>query len=220
MTKYKALLFGSIGTIVETSEIQRKSFNSAFKIAGLKWNWTKEIYKNLLNKSGGEERILRYAKQTKSNVNSKNIRKLKTKIFNSYLKKNKLKLRPGVKEIIKYSKKNQIKLALVTSTTLDNINSIFFCLRENLNKKDFNFIGNSTLVKKPKPSAKIYKLALKKLRLSPKECIAIEDTQESLNSALKAKLKCFIFPGKFHRSKKFNGAFKEINKINKNIFKF
>ena len=220
MTKYKALLFGSIGTIVETSEIQRKSFNSAFKIAGLKWNWTKEIYKNLLNKSGGEERILRYAKQTKSNVNSKNIRKLKTKIFNRYLKKNKLKLRPGVKEIIKYSKKNQIKLALVTSTTLDNINSIFFCLRENLNKKDFNFIGNSTLVKKPKPSAKIYKLALKKLRLSPKECIAIEDTQESLNSALKAKLKCFIFPGKFHRSKKFNGAFKEINKINKNIFKF
>jgi beta-phosphoglucomutase-like phosphatase (HAD superfamily) len=220
LTKYKALLFGSIGTIVETSEIQRKSFNSAFKIAGLKWNWTKEIYKNLLNKSGGEERILRYAKQTKSNVNSKNIRKLKTKIFNRYLKKNKLKLRPGVKEIIKYSKKNQIKLALVTSTTLDNINSIFFCLRENLNKKDFNFIGNSTLVKKPKPSAKIYKLALKKLKLSPKECIAIEDTQESLNSATKAKLKCFIFPGKFHRSKKFNGAFKEINKINKNIFKF
>ena len=220
MIKYKALLFGSIGTLVETSEIQRKSFNSAFKIAGLKWNWTKEIYKNLLNKSGGEERILRYAKQTKTNVNSKNIRKLKTKIFNRYLKKNKLKLRPGVKEIIKYSKKNQIKLALVTSTTLDNINSIFFCLRENLNKRDFNFIGNSTLVKKPKPSAKIYKLALKKLKLSPKECIAIEDTQESLNSAIKAKLKCFIFPGKFHRSKKFNGAFKEINKINKNIFKF
>ena len=220
MIKYKALLFGSIGTIVETSEIQRKSFNSAFNIAGLKWNWTKEIYKNLLNKSGGEERILRYAKQTKSNVNSKNIRKLKTKIFNRYLKKNKLKLRPGVKEIIKYSKKNQIKLALVTSTTLDNINSIFFCLRENLNKRDFNFIGNSTLVKKSKPSAEIYKLALKKLRLSPNECIAIEDTQESLNSAIKAKLKCFIFPGKFHRSKKFNGAFKEINKINKNILNF
>ena len=220
MIKYKALLFGSIGTIVETSEIQRKSFNSAFKIAGLKWNWTKEIYKNLLGKSGGEERILRYAKKTKTNVNSKNIRKLKTKIFNHYLKKNKLKLRPGVKEIIKYSKKNQIKLALVTSTTLDNINSIFFCLRENLNKRDFNFIGNSTLVKKSKPSAEIYKLALKKLKLSSKECIAIEDTQESLNSALKAKLKCFIFPGKFHRSKKFNGAFKEINKINKNIFKF
>ena len=219
MTKYKALLFGSIGTIVETSEIQRKSFNSAFKIAGLKWNWTKEIYKNLLNKSGGEERILRYAKQTKKNVNSKNIIKLKTKIFNSYLKKNKLKLRSGVKEIIKYCKKQEIKLALVSSTSKNNINSIFFCLRDSLNKKDFDFIGNSKLVKKLKPSAEIYKLALKKLRLKPKDCIAIEDTQISLNSAVKAKLKCFIFPGNFHRSKKFNGAFKEVSKINKNIFK-
>ena len=219
MTKYKALLFGSIGTIVETSEIQRKSFNSAFKIAGLKWNWTKEIYKKLLNKSGGEERILRYAKKTKSNVNSKNIIKLKTKIFNSYLKKNKLKLRSGVKEIIKYCKKQEIKLALVSSTSKNNINSIFFCLRDSLNKKDFDFIGNSKLVKKLKPSAEIYKLALKKLRLKPKDCIAIEDTQISLNSAVKAKLKCFIFPGNFHRSKKFNGAFKEISKINKNIFK-
>ena len=219
MTKYKALLFGSIGTIVETSEIQRKSFNSAFKIAGLKWNWTKEIYKKLLNKSGGEERILRYAKQTKKNVNSKNIIKLKTKIFNSYLKKNKLKLRTGVKEIIKYCKKQEIKLALVSSTSKNNIDSIFFCLRDSLNKKDFDFIGNSKLVKKPKPSGEIYKLALKKLGLKPKECIAIEDTQVSLNSAIKARLKCFKFPGNFHRSKKFNGAFKEINKINKNIFK-
>ena len=219
MTKYKALLFGSIGTIVETSEIQRKSFNSAFRIAGLKWNWTKEIYKKLLNKSGGEERILRYAKQTKKNVNSKNIIKLKTKIFNRYLKKNKLKLRTGVKEIIKYCKKQEIKLAFVSSTSKNNINSIFFCLRDSLNKKDFDFIGNSKLVKKPKPSGEIYKLALKKLRLKPKECIAIEDTQVSLNSAIKARLKCFIFPGNFHRSKKFNGAFKEISKINKNIFK-
>ncbi len=219
MIKYKALLFGSIGTLVETSEIQRKSFNSAFKIAGLKWNWTKEIYKKLLNKSGGEERILRYAKKTKSNVNSKNIIKLKTKIFNSYLKNNKLKLRRGVKEIIKYTKQQEIKLALVSSTSKNNINSIFFCLRDSLNKKDFDFIGNSKLVKKPKPSADIYKVTLKKLKLKPKECIAIEDTQESLNSAIKAKLKCFIFPGNFHRSKKFNGAFKEISKINKNIFK-
>ena len=219
MTKYKALLFGSIGTIVETSEIQRKSFNNAFKIAGLKWNWTKEIYIKLLNKSGGEERILRYAKKTKSNVNSKNIIKLKTKIFNSYLKKNKLKLRTGVKEIIKYCKKQEIKLAFVSSTTKNNINSIFFCLRDSLNKKDFDFIGNSKLVKKLKPSAEIYKLALKELRLKPKECIAIEDTQESLNSAIKAKLKCFIFPGNLHTSKKFNGAFKEVSKINKKIFK-
>ena len=219
MKKYKAILFGSIGTIVETSEIQRKSFNQAFKVVGLRWNWTKNVYKNLLNRSGGENRIIKYAKQKKTVVNSKILKKIKTEIFNNYLKKNKLKLRPGIKQIIKFSKKEKIKLALVSSTSLANINSIFFCLRDSIIKKDFDFIGNSNLVKKLKPYPDIYVLALKKLRLKAHECIAIEDSQESLNSAKEANIKCFIFPGKFHSSKKFKGAIKKIKLINKNIFK-
>jgi len=60
---YKALFFGSIGSIVETSDIQRKSFNRAFKQFGLNWYWTQKKYKYLLNSSGGEDRISRYAKQ-------------------------------------------------------------------------------------------------------------------------------------------------------------
>ncbi|MDC3037268.1 HAD-IA family hydrolase [Candidatus Pelagibacter sp.] len=218
MIKYKALLFGSIGTIVETSEIQRKSFNKAFKNVGLNWNWTKKEYKDLLNKSGGGNRILEYAKRKKTTVNSDHIRKVKTKIFNNYLKNIKLKLRPGVKKIIKLSKEKKIKLALVSTTSTNNINSIFFSLRENLNKKDFSFIGNSKLVKNPKPYPEIYKFVLKKLKLKAKECIAIEDSQESLNSANRAKIKCLIFPGNFHRTKKFDGALKRINFLNKNIF--
>ena len=218
MIKYKALLFGSIGTIVETSEIQRKSFNKAFKNVGLNWNWTKKEYKNLLNKSGGKNRILKYSKRKKITINPDHIRKVKTKIFNNYLKKIKLKLRPGVKKIIKLSKKKKIKLALVSSTSTNNINSIFFSLREDLNKKDFSFIGNSKLVRNPKPYPDIYELALKKLKFKAEECIAIEDSQESLNSANRAKIKCLIFPGDFHRTKKFDGALKRINFLNKNIF--
>ena len=100
MKYYKALLFGSIGSIVETSEIQRKSFNKAFKQYGLDWNWTKREYQNLLSKSGGKDRISRYAKKKKIEVNSVYLRNLKTKFFNNYLKKNHLKLRPGVKNLI------------------------------------------------------------------------------------------------------------------------
>ena len=87
MKYYKALLFGSIGSIVETSEIQRKSFNKAFKQYGLDWNWTKREYQKLLSKSGGKDRITRYAKKKKNIINSEYLRNLKTKIFNNYLKK-------------------------------------------------------------------------------------------------------------------------------------
>ena len=85
MKYYKALLFGSIGSIVETSDIQRKSFNKAFKQHGLDWNWTKGEYLSLLNKSGGKDRISRYAKKNKEIVNSTYLRNLKTKIFNNLI---------------------------------------------------------------------------------------------------------------------------------------
>ena len=192
MKYYKALLFGSIGSIVETSEIQRKSFNKAFKKYGLDWNWTKREYLSLLDKSGGKDRISRYAKKTKEIVNSTYLRNLKTKIFNNYLKKNQLKLRPGVKNLILFCNKKKIKLAFVSSTSLNNINAILYSLRNSINKRDFNFIGNAKLVKKFKPNPEIYLLALKKLKLKANDCLAIEDTQESLNSARRAKIKCII----------------------------
>jgi len=214
---YKALLFGSIGSIVETSEIQRKSFNEAFKQYGLEWSWTKREYKNLLGKSGGKDRILRYAKKKKNVVDSVYVRDLKTKIFNNYLKNNQLKLRPGVKSLISRCKKEKIKIAFVSSTSSNNINAILYSLRNSINKRDFSFIGNSKLIKKFKPNPDIYLLTLKKLKLKANDCIAIEDTQESLNSARRAKIKCIIFPGKFHSSKKFTGAYKKVYKLNKNI---
>jgi len=90
-------------------------------------------------------------------------------------------------------------------------------LRNSINKKDFSFVGNSKLVKEFKPNPAIYLLALKKLKLKANDCLAIEDTQESLNSAKRAKIKCIIFPGKFHSSKKFIGAYKKVYRLNKDI---
>ncbi len=217
MKYYKALLFGSIGSIVETSDLQRKAFNKAFKQFGLNWYWSAENYKKLLNKSGGENRISRYAKKNKVVINSKKIRSLKTKIFNNYLKKKELKLRPGVKVLINFCMKNKIMLGFVSSTSLNNINSIFYCLRKSMKKSYFDFIGNSKLIKKNKPNPDIYLLALKKLKLKPKECIAIEDSQESLDAAVKAKIKCLIFPGKFHSKKRFLRAHKKVFRLNKRI---
>tara|TARA_B110000027_G_scaffold127447_1_gene146782 strand:- start:934 stop:1599 length:666 start_codon:yes stop_codon:yes gene_type:complete len=219
LIKYKAIIFGSLGTIVETSNIQRKSFNKAFKQFGLNWYWSLNEYKKLLGKPGGQNRLLTYAKENNIKINTLKLRNLKTKLFNDYLKKNKLKPREGVVSIINYCKKNNIKLGFATSTTINNINSIFFTLNNTIKKKDFNFIGNGKLVARKKPFPDIYKIVLKKLDLKSNECLAIEDTEESMLSALNAKIKCIAYPGKLHDYKKFKGSYKLIKKISKkNIF--
>ena len=40
----KALLFGSIGVIAETSELQRQAYNMAFAEHGLDWYWNVANY--------------------------------------------------------------------------------------------------------------------------------------------------------------------------------
>ena len=81
--KYKALLFGSIGTLIESSNIQRNSFNEAFKEAGLDWYWDEQDYKILLKKSGVTNRVEDFAEKNNTNVNSSQFRNIKSDIFSS-----------------------------------------------------------------------------------------------------------------------------------------
>ena len=169
--------------------------------------------------SGGENRLSNYAKTKNIKINTLKLRNLKTKFFNNYLKRNELKPRAGVTNVIKFCKKNNIKLGFASSTSINNINSIFFSLKKTIKKKDFDFIGNSKLVSKKKPYPDIYNVILKKFDLSSKECLAIEDTEESMKSALSAKIICIAFPGKLHEKEKFKGSYKITKKlINKDIF--
>ena len=76
-----ALLFGSIGSIVETSELQRRSFNTAFAEHGLAWDWDVGQYKSLLVKAGGVARIHDYASAANETVDAKAIHDTKTRLF-------------------------------------------------------------------------------------------------------------------------------------------
>ena len=216
--KYKALLFGSIGTLIESSNIQRNSFNEAFKEAGLDWYWDEQDYKILLKKSGGTKRVEDFAEKNNINVNASQIRNRKTEIFSSFIIQNKQKLRKSVDEIIKYTKDNNIKLAFSTSTTLNNVDAVFESLSGQISKEEFEFIGNKSFVKNEKPHPEIYNVTLDKLNLQPEDCLAIEDTEESSNSAVSAGIKCSGFPGDYHLEDSFQMCIKKMNLLDQSIF--
>ena len=150
---YKAILFGSIGTIVETSELQRRSFNQAFSEAGLNWNWTLEEYQKMLTKSGGRNRINDFANQHGIKVNADALHLRKTEIFDKMMSDEKISPRPGVANLISYAIDNGIHLAFVTSTSIANIDAMFFALNNQIKKSAFSFIGNDKLVSQPKPNS-------------------------------------------------------------------
>ena len=213
----KAILFGSIGTLIETSDIQRESFNEAFKETGLDWCWDEEDYKKLLKKSGGTKRIEDFAEKNNTEVDAKKIRERKTAIYNSKIQISKIEPREGVLEILECAYVNQIKIGFVTTTTSNNINSVFKFLNGKITKKDFDFIGNQNMVKKLKSYPDIYLEELRIIKINTSECIAIEDSVESALSAHSAKIPCVSFPGKFHKDDDFSFCTKIMNKLDVTI---
>ena len=203
---HKAILFGSIGTLVETSELQRRSFNQAFSEAELDWNWSSKEYQRLLAKSGGCDRIKNYAIQRGVDVDVKQLHRQKTKIFDSLMAKETILLRPGVARLISYALDKSLLLAFVTNTSKVNIDAVFFALGGQIRRDDFSFIGNDTIVSNPKPSPDIYLKALAEMHLDAQDCIAIEDTEISMQSALAASIRCIGFPGANSQGNDFSGA--------------
>ena len=214
----KAILFGSIGTLIETSDLQREAFNQAFKETGLDWYWDQEDYTKLLKKSGGTKRIEDFAEKNNTTVDAKKIRERKTQIYNDKINSTFIPPREGVLDVLEYAHKNNIKIGFVTSTTPDNIDAVFKTLNNQIKKNHFDFIGNNTLIKEPKPAPDIYIKALNSLELKSSECIAIEDTIESALSACRANIKCVAFPGLFHIDDDFSFCLKKLDKLNTSIF--
>jgi beta-phosphoglucomutase-like phosphatase (HAD superfamily) len=214
----KVIAFGSIGTLIETSDIQRESFNTAFKVHGLDWNWTQDDYRQLLNNSGGRQRIEDYAKKLGIDVDAVAIHASKTKIFDAHIEEHGAPIRDGVKNVIEFAKSKGMRLAFVSSTSEDNIDATLAVLRGVVGRGDFSFIGNSSLIENGKPAPDIYIKAMQELHIQSDEVIAIEDSAPSLKSALAAGIRCIAFPGKNTGEQNYEGALVKVSTLDTAIF--
>ena len=196
-----AIFFGSIGTLVETSEIQRKAFNTAFKEFGLNWYWNIGNYINMIQKPGGILRIKEYSKLKLKDDEVKKIYDLKIKYFRKY-STNSVKPREGVLDVINYANKNNIKLGFITTTTKETIEIIKDSLSRYIDFNNFDLITHEKDCFKKKPYPDIYNFAIKNLNVAKNNSITIEDTPISYTSSKKANIKTILFPGEYSVNKK------------------
>ena len=71
----KALIFDVDGTLADTEAAHRAAFNEAFAQEGMDWHWDLPLYTQLLQVSGGKERML-YCSSTFSNADPLSLRSL------------------------------------------------------------------------------------------------------------------------------------------------
>ncbi len=190
-----AVLFGSIGTLAETSEMSRKAFNDAFRANGLDWKWDRDDYIAMLPESGGRNRVAKYAQSLGQDVDADAVYRTKSDIYHASLAEAALTPRPGVLETIAAARETGTKLGLVTTTSPDTVAAILDALGPDVRREDFAVVVDISKVGATKPDAAAYSFALDALDEQPASCVAIEDNVTGLTAAAAAGVPCVAFPG-------------------------
>ena len=210
----KAIIFDVDGTLADTEDGHRKSFNKAFAECGLDWNWDVVLYDKLLKVTGGKERIkyfvesflTGFAKPDNFDEFVKNLHKVKTAHYTAMLREGHIPLRPGIKQLMDDARSHGILLAVATTTTPENVSAL---LEVGLGKNWESYFaanGCGDIVPHKKPAPDIYYWVLDKLRLAPEDCIALEDSENGLRSGLAAGIKTFVTTNHYTRDQDFAGA--------------
>ena len=97
---------------------------------------------------------------------------------------------PGSESLVKTCHLNDIPMALVTSSSFESF-QIKTAPHKWMNLFSIKILGDDKLLAKGKPAPDPYLLAAEKLKITPHDCWAVEDSISGVTSALDAG--CFVF---------------------------
>ncbi|HKJ10874.1 MAG TPA: HAD-IA family hydrolase [Ornithinimicrobium sp.] len=208
-----ALLFGSISTIADTSELQREAFNEAFAQHGLDWTWDREDYRAMLASSGGKDRIASYAADRGDDVDAEAVHATKSEIFRRRLTENPPPLRDGVADTLVNAKEHGMRLALVTTTSPENVRALLDAASAEMDAVLFDLVVDSGDVSAPKPDGAAYRYALDQLDVSAQRAVAVEDNVGGVHAAADAGVRCLAFPNANTAGHDFSGADRVVDSV-------
>ncbi len=215
MSMLKALIFDVDGTLADTERNgHRVAFNRAFDDAGLGWHWSPALYGELLAVTGGKERIRFYLEQFNVEFIKPDdfdgfvadLHAAKTRVYTELMAQGEIPLRPGVERLISEARRAGYRLAIATTTTPENVTALVTNTLGAAALDWFEVMGAGDVVPSKKPAPDIYNYVLKKMKLTPSEAIAFEDSRNGVLSSLAANLTTVITVNDYTAEDDFSGA--------------
>jgi HAD superfamily hydrolase (TIGR01509 family) len=216
----QALIFDVDGTLADTEAAHLAAFNHAFAEEGLGWQWDITLYTELLNISGGKERMLHYWQHTRGDVvdvggagvrdTIERLHALKTAAYEAMVQDGAVELRPGVLRLMSEAQAQHLRLAIATTTSPVNIAAL---LRRAIGpdwRTHFAAIGDASTAPVKKPHPQVYQQMLTALQLPADACLALEDSSNGLRAATAAGIATVVTPNRFTAHHDFSGALRVV----------
>ena len=211
----QALIFDVDGTLADTELAHLAAFNQASAQEGIGWQWDVPLYTQLLEVSGGKERMLHYWRQVRPDVTDlgngvqatvARLHELKTAAYEQAVRDGAVQLRPGVLKLIEAAHAEGLRLAIATTTSAVNIVAL---LRRAIGpdwQRFFTVVEDASTAPRKKPDPMVYQQTLARLAVPAAACLAFEDSANGLMAARTAKLATIVTPNDFTAHHDFTGA--------------
>jgi beta-phosphoglucomutase-like phosphatase (HAD superfamily) len=208
----EALIFDVDGTLAETEEAHRQSFNEAFAAFGVDWSWDKELYRKLLQVTGGKERLQYYIDAWKPRGRELVLARF-AEIYEetwaryaALVKAGAAPARPGVRRLITEAHARRVRLAIATTSLRGSVDVVLRAMFGEEGISWFAVIAAGDVVSRKKPAPGVYHFALDKLGCDPRSCVAIEDSENGIKAARAAGLPVLAAPSSYLKGDDFSLA--------------
>ena len=178
----KVIIFDFDGVIADTEKRKFKDILSVLKKENL--NVSNVHFEEFIGKKRGHfigEKYLQISEGKKNKILSE----LRTIQFDNI---NEYKLMTGIKELLKFLKKNDYTIAITTGSSKEFVKTI---LQFHEVETYFKVIISGEMFSKSKPDPECFEITLRKLNIKPSDVIIIEDSIAGVSAAKKAGCKVF-----------------------------
>jgi HAD superfamily hydrolase (TIGR01509 family) len=210
-----AVIFDVDGTLAETErDGHRVAFNLAFREHGLDWHWDVPLYGELLQVTGGKERLAAYIRRFQPQLARSpgiealisDLHRTKTQHYLRIVEQGQIVLRRGIAELLSELRAAGIRLAIATTTSPENVTALVGSTLGRDACGCFDVVGAGDVVQSKKPDPAIYHWVLERLGLAGHSCFAIEDSHNGLVAAQGAGIRVLITRSFYCIGEDFAGA--------------
>lgn len=189
----KAIVFDMDGVLFDTEQVYFRAWDMEGEKFGMTPEEVREIRFRCAGHNPADTEVL-FNDYFKGRVNFAEFWEKKTARTRKMLREEKIRVKPGLYELLEYLRKNGWSVALATST---NREGTLFNLNQTGITGYFDILVTGDMFEHGKPAPDVYLRACSLLGSDPAETFAVEDSYPGLESARRAGLRVVMIPDLF-----------------------